>query len=207
MEFITHSHRNATEVFQTEGFRADWEEFQNVLKYISDTNLSAHFKAKYQGKQKSLAHTINDLIRERLVADGWTKEPPIFKDKELRKEKTWRLDFAKNDICVEVAFNHGEATAWNLFKPVLSSELNHVEKAIQTKGGIVVFVTEEMKVAGGFDGAVMTFERVRSHLRAFHNLIPVPLMIIGLKAPKSFLITQLKENGKKRGYIKDIQAA
>ena len=44
------------------------------------------------------------------------------------KEKAWRLDFAKGTISVEVAFNHGEATAWNFMKPTLASEVNHVEK-------------------------------------------------------------------------------
>lgn len=203
MEFITHSHRHATEVFKNEDFRQDWEEFQGALNYISDENLTKHFQSNYQGRLKSIAATINDLIRDRLVAAGWNKEAPIFHDEEL-DEKTWRLDFAKNNLCVEVAFNHGEATAWNLFKPVLSSELNHVKKAIQTKAGIVVFVTDAMKAAGGFDGAVMTFERVKSHLRAFHNLIPVPLMIVGLKAPTSFRISQVKETGKMRGYIESL---
>lgn len=201
MDFITHSHRNAEAVFKTPEFEQDWKEFQAILSYILDENLAMHFQANYQGKLKSLAATINNLIRERLVQSDWKKEVAIFHDEELEKEKTWRLDFAKNNLCVEVAFNHGEATAWNLFKPVLSSELNHVKKAVQTKGGIVVFVTEEMKAAGGFDSAVMTFERVKSHLRAFHNLIPVPLMIVGLKAPTSFRISQVMENGKKRGYI------
>ena len=28
----------------------------------------------------------------------------------------WRLDFTKGKFSVEVAFNHGEATAWNLMK-------------------------------------------------------------------------------------------
>lgn len=205
MDFITHSHRHATEVFQNPDFKQDWQEFQDVLHYISDEHICRCFRDNYQGKQKSIAATVNDLIRERLVEANWLKEAPIFKDKDLLEEKTWRLDFAKKNICIEVAFNHGEATAWNLFKPVLSSELNHVEKAIQTKAGIVVFATEEMKVAGGFDSAVMTFERAKSHLRAFHNLIPVPLMIVGLKAPKSFRIIQVKdEKGKNRGYLKNI---
>ena len=203
MEFITHSHRNATEVFQHPDFKEDWQEFQSVLGYISEENIATHFEANYKGQLKSISTTINNLIRERLVGAGWKKEAPIFHDEEL-DEKTWRLDFAKNNLCAEVAFNHGEATAWNLFKPVLSSELNHVKKAIQTKGGIVVFATEEMKAAGGFDGAIMTFERVISHLRAFHNLIPVPIMIVGLKAPKTFKITQVKESGKKRGYISKL---
>lgn len=42
------------------------------------------------------------------------------------------MDFAKDNIAIEVAFNHGGNVSWNLIKSVLSSELNYVEKAIQT---------------------------------------------------------------------------
>jgi len=45
---------------------------------------------------------------------------------------------------VEVAFNHGEATAWNLIKPVLASELNHVEKVIPTQAGVFITCTEAL---------------------------------------------------------------
>ena len=60
-------------------------------------------------------------------------------------------DFAKENIAIEVAFNHGGNVSWNLIKPVLSSELNHVEKAIQTQAGIVITATDAMKKAGGYD--------------------------------------------------------
>ena len=85
---------------------------------------------------KSLSVAINELLKTRLVAAGWKAESPIFRDVQYQKKKSiWRLDFASNEISVEVAFNHAEATAHNLIKPLLASELNHVEKAVQTRLG------------------------------------------------------------------------
>ncbi len=69
------------------------------------------------------------------------------------------MDFAKEDISIEVAFKHSEAIAWNLIKPVLASELNHVPKAIQTKVGVIISATKTMKKAGGFDSAVGNYEK------------------------------------------------
>ena len=77
------------------------------------------------------------------------------------------LDFAKNSISVEVAFNHAEAIAHNIIKPVLASELNHVQK-IQTKLGIIVTATKyETK---GFDGAVGTFEQFIEYFKPYSAL-------------------------------------
>ena len=44
-------------------------------------------------------------------------------------------------------------------KPVLASELNHVEKEIQTKMGVIITATDELKKACGFDSTVGTFEK------------------------------------------------
>ena len=91
------------------------------------------------------------------MAFGWREESPIFQDTDYQGD-TWRLDFAKENISIEVAFNHGSVIAWNLLKPVLASELNHVQKAIQTKVGVIICATDGMKTTGGFDGAVGSYE-------------------------------------------------
>ena len=65
----------------------------------------------------------------------------------------------QKDISIEVAFNHSTVIAWNLIKPALASELNHVQKAIQTKIGVIITATNDMKVAGGFDSAIGTYEK------------------------------------------------
>lgn len=137
---------------------------------------------------KSLSVAINELLKVRLVAKGWKAESPIFRDPLYRSGSRWYLDFAKEEISIEVAFNHAEATAHNLIKPVLASELNHVDKAIQTRLGVVVTCTESLREAGNFDGAVGTFESFQTYLKPYQNILIAPLIIIGLEAPESFKI-------------------
>ena len=103
-------------------------------------------------------------------------------------------DFAKNSISVEVAFNHAEAIAHNIIKPVLASELNHVQKEIQTKLGIIVTATENMKSRGNFDGAIGTFEQFIEYFKPYSAIVPTPIVLIGIEAPETFLINkELKE--------------
>ena len=111
----------------------------------------------------------------------------IFQDSKYQGE-TWRLDFAKEDISVEVGFNHSSVIAWNLIKPVLASELNHIEKSIQTKIGVVITVTNEMKEKGGFDNAIGTYEKYLDYLKPLNNILTIPILIIGIKPPRSFSI-------------------
>jgi hypothetical protein len=100
------------------------------------------------------------------------------------------LDFAKNNISVEVAFNHQEATAHNILKPVLASELNHVKKEVQTKMGVIIVATKEMKKAGNFDGAIGTYESFQEYFKPYNNIITTPIVLIGIKAPSSFIIDE-----------------
>ena len=87
-----------------------------------------------------------------------------------------------------MAFNHGEAIAHNIIKPVLASELNHVQKNIQTKLGVIITANDDMKRKGGFDGAVGTFEKFISYFKPYSNIVTTPIVLIGLKPPTSFEI-------------------
>jgi hypothetical protein len=99
-------------------------------------------------------------------------------------------------MAVEVAFNHGEAIAWNLLKPVLASEVNHIEKSdevdIGSGIGIMITASSDLKAAGGFDGAVGEYEKVLRYLKPMRNQLTVPMMVIGLKAPKTFRLETVK---------------
>ena len=205
MKFITHSHRHALEIFmEDDRINCLWDEIVDVVKKISDDDIINEFNSERR-KAKSISEAINKLIAKGLIAKGWNEESPIFADPNYSDNKgTWRLDFAKDDIAIEVAFNHGGNVSWNLIKPVLSSELNHVEKAIQTQVGVLITATDEMKRAGGFDGAVGSYEKYVEYLKPLNNLLTTPLMIIGLEAPETFEIIQKDENGKKVGYVKYI---
>jgi len=203
MDGSFHSHRFGLELAESK-YKALWDEIKDVIYNISDDDIIQKFTAlnsKKATSNKSLAAAINQLLKERLVKKGWSPESPIFQDHSYQEER-WRLDFAKKHISIEVAFNHGEAIAWNLIKPVLASELNHVEKAIQTDLGVVITAADDLKRRGGFDSAVGEYEKVLRYLKPFSTLLTVPIVVVGLHAPKSFYIKQQKgANGKIEGTI------
>ena len=179
-------------IHHDEDFVDDFKELKNVLNQISEHDLKQQFSEEklYKKNTKSLASSINAILKERLVKLGWNSEVGLFKEPPYtdKNKSRWRLDFAKNHISVEVAFNHQEATAHNILKPVLASELNHVQKEIQTKLGVVIVVTQLMKKKGNFDGAIGTFESFQEYFKPYNNIITVPIVLIGIDAPSSFLI-------------------
>ncbi|MCE5203031.1 MAG: BglII/BstYI family type II restriction endonuclease [Coriobacteriales bacterium] len=206
MRFRTCSYRHGLALIEHEAEFSDlWEEIEEVLSGISDDDIIDEFQAG--GPRKSISMCINRLISRGLVSCGWSSESPIFADPvyNVKGESRWRLDFAKRNVSIEVAFNHGEAAAWNLLKPVLASELNHVRKAITTEIGVVITATEELKAAGGFDGAVGTFEKYVQYLRPLRDVLTVPLVVIGLEAPDSFRIVHLDGGHKKIGHVERTQ--
>lgn len=192
MRYRIHEHRHALNLFTTDAeFAPLYQEIINVLNSINDSDIIAEYNANGRENIKSLSEPINTLIRNRLCALGWQAESAIFSDPayaEARDKKRWRLDFAKDNIAVEVAFNHGEAIAWNLIKPVLASELNHVAKDIQTAAGVIICATNAMKKAGNFDGAVGSYEKFMRYLLPLQNMLPTPILIIGLEPPENFHI-------------------
>lgn len=222
MEFDIHSHRNGRELAETNPeYRELWNSLVDAIRSISDQDVVVHFRANFEGKQKSISKSVNALIRERLIAQGWEAEPRIFGEpgySDSKRDKKWRLDFAKsirpNDekalesnleptpgIAVEVAFNNDGSTAWNLLKPVLAGELNHVKKDIQTGLGVIITVSEALKIQGGFDSTVGTFDDFKMHLRAMRNFLTVPNIIIGLQPFEEFRVEVREVNGKKLGFI------
>jgi len=190
-----------------------------------------NFEGKEE-QTKSLSKTVNSLIYSGLNAktprelqgmddsNVWIAESQIFGESEYGLNE-WRLDFARKvkvtdlavldktkqidaGISIEVAFNNAGSAAWNLIKPVIASELNHVKKNIQTSIGIVIAATEEFKKSGGFDSTVGTFETYSKMLVPMRDLISVPMLIIGLEAPKTFKIVHDRKNGKLYGRVEMI---
>lgn len=207
MEYVAYSHRHGLTLFNAEEpFATLWTEVISAIESISDDEIAAQFTEGAR-VSKSLSAVINKLLHQRLTGMGWADESPIFADAAyLAGDKgRFRLDFAKGVVSVEVAFNHGEAAAWNLLKPVLASELNHVQKAIQTEAGIIITATESMKAAGGFDSAVGTYEKYVNYLRPLNNVLTVPLAIIGLEAPKTFRIVHTIEGTKSIGHVEWVR--
>ena len=87
-------------------------------------------------------------------------------------------------------------------KPTLASQLNHVKKAIQTKMGVIVMATQDMKRKGGFDNTTCTMENTEKYLRIMESQLTVPLVIIGLEPPTTFVVEH--EGKPKRAILKRI---
>lgn len=199
MRFREYSHRHADAIIANNPeLKERYEQFVGALRSISDEELIKDFinrKTEHDNKGtafKSMAPSINKILKERMLAiPGWKAEVDIFNDTTGAIGNTeWRLDFACDDaFCVEVAFNHGEAIAWNLLKPVLSCELNHVEKAVQGQIGIYVCATDNMKIAANIDSSSGSYEKVLRYLPPMMNQLTIPMMIIGLEPFETFKIS------------------
>lgn len=187
MKFVTHSYKHADIVLNDGAKKPIFEEVIAAIESITDEDiLNEHLSRPRSGVKSSLAPTINKLLKGRFLDKGWNAESSIFQGEEYGADKVWRLDFAKDPISVEVGFNHGEAIAWNLLKPVLASEVNNVDKAIQTEVGIFITATKALKDVGCFDGAVGEYEKVLRYLVPLSTIMSVPILIIGLEPPESF---------------------
>ena len=201
MKFKCYSHRYADAIIQSdENLKQRYNEFIGVIRGITDQDLREDFLRKKEVHNvrgtsfKSITPSINSLMKERIDRiPGWESEVDIFND-EVIGNTEWRLDFACADsFCVEVAFNHGEAIAWNLLKPVLSCELNHVKKAVQGKIGIYVCATDKLKKTGNIDSASGSFEKVLRYIKPMMNQLTIPMMIIGLDELETFKINKKAE--------------
>lgn len=221
MKYQLFSHRHAIQILQnTPEYAGLLNEVLEAIENVTDERIASHFQFNYQDKgkaKKSISESINQLLKTELVAASWLPEARIFRSADFGEGK-WRLDFAKsapipktderpygaqvqNGISVEVGFNHSGSIAWNLLKPVLAGELNHVEKDIQTSVGIVIAATRDLQVRGGFDGAIGVFEDYVSHLVPLRDVLTVPILLIGLDAPETFYIKHTKRGNTTFGEV------
>ena len=176
-----------------------YEELLSVINEISDSDVIEEYR---KTKKMSISHALNNLLDKGLFAKGWDRQTRLFSDTKYVKQKSFRLDFSKtvagNDglirgIAVEVAFNHGEAISWNLLKPVLAAEQNHIEKDFKVdKGiGVVIVASNALKKAGAF-------EKYLRYLLPMSSTLNKPMFLIGLQPPKTFKVLKVKDAITKR---------
>ena len=215
MRYQTHQHRFGLDIINSDSKLSDlWTDITKTLDGITDQRIIEEYELS--SNAMSISAAINILIDQDLQALGWTPQSAIFQGSEY-EGKSWRLDFAKttkvsnnekSGIAIEVAFNHGEAIAWNLLKPVLAAEINHIntETDIGVGVGVYICATESLKEAGAFDGAVGEYEKVLRYLSPLFAKLTVPMVIVGLEAPETFRVEKNKNpfTGKNKGTIVKI---
>ena len=203
MEYVTESFRHGETILeQTPEYNKTWSELKGIINNISDNEIIQKHES-IDRNPMSLSEAINLILKEQFIRKGWNEESHIFQETPYvgNRTKRWRLDFAKESISVEVAFNHGEAIAWNLLKPVLAGELNHVKKEVDTEIGVIICATQELKESGGFDGSIGEFEKFLTYLKPLRNILTIPTVIVGLKAPRTFNIRTEHINGRNQGIV------
>jgi len=198
-----YSFRFAEEILQSvKPLNSLWQEVLSSIESISEADIQRrHLQIQEQESTKSLSKSINQLLDEQLKSRGWRDQSGIFGTAEYQEAlgSTWTLDFSKaaklpngeaTGIAIEVAFNHAEAAAWNLTKPMLAAEINdvRVQTNIGEGIGVVIVASSELKKQGAFDGAIGDFSRYEKTLKAMRSTLTVPILLIGLAAPKTFRV-------------------
>jgi len=220
MEFQSvYSHRFAQNILNSvPELSVLWNEIEIALHEISEEEVaSVHNDINASGEiTKSLSKAINFLIDDRLTKRSWVPQASLFSAHGYtsKNETAWTLDFSKSvqlsdgrisGIAIEVAFNHGEAAAWNLMKPVLSAEVNYLPKQVDIGEGVgvIIVASQDLKDKGAFDGAVGTYERYIKHLQAMRSHLTTPLLIASIAAPTKYFVKPVKVEGSrsKRGEI------
>lgn len=213
MKYELHQHKFGLDIVESNPeLKSLWEEFISVIDNITDEAIINEFTsppesskvkitkagkpAKRPRNKMSLSAAINNLIEDGLISKNWNDQSEIFQGKEYKSSK-WRLDFSKRiqnpkseitGFAIEVAFNHGEAISWNLMKPVLAAEVNHVETEVEIGAGIGIYVcaTKGLKKEGAFDNTVGEYEKVLRYLTPLASKLTVPMIIVGLKPLDSY---------------------
>ena len=208
MKYRVHNHRNSDVIVSQPHLANEYSELLGVIESITEEEIISNYQERKSkevkkglnttGKNttKSLSRSINDLIRDGLLNCNWNSETAIFYDKKYTTKK-WRLDFTKNKICVEVAFNHREAIPHNILKPVLSTEQNQLKKEFEAELGVVITATKALKKNGNFDNPVGTYEDFIEYFTPYSFFIRNPLIIIGLEALDGFYIDSKTKMPKK----------
>jgi hypothetical protein len=195
MKYRIEYHRGAKSIVNEPNLSEDYAEILSSISEIDEHQILEFFlnqkkEERELGKKnykKSVSDALNHHLRLNLLSKGWQKEAKIFKSADY-EIGAWRLDFAKNDICIEVAFNHGEAIAHNILKPVLSSEESSLDKEYETQIGIIITATKELKKSGNFDSATGTFDDFIEYFHPYSFFIRCPMIIIGLEGLETFYI-------------------
>lgn len=174
----------------------------SILDSITEDEIMEVHKG-FLGRTKSISKALSSLIDEKFVHTKWEKSKLIFNDdrQEYRTER-WTLDYFKNRVSVELAFNHEEGTSWNIIKGILANKSNNIRKNTYIDYTIIITATNDLMRTGGFDTAIGTYEKYIKYLIAFDEIVKYPIILIGLNGLDEFYIKHNNVVNKKIGTIK-----
>lgn len=120
----------------------------------------------------------NQVLEERFVSHGWTRQPTVFDDPS---DPGAKMDFLKERIGIEVGFGHASFIGIDLLKFQVSSysALDKIDV------GVYVVTTSRFQkfmkanCNQNWEGS-LTFEKVKRYLPHFKSAIQVPIYVLGI---------------------------
>src|SRR5699024_1517530 len=202
MKYIEHSHFYGKEIIDSViSLQNTYKEVLDTLDNISDTDLVKVYQNNDLGS--GLSRTLNKVLKNNLDKMNWQKDISIFDDKfsDVNRKK-WKLDyFSETNISLLISTQHSYAVTYNLMRTLLSGSSNRIFKNINTKLGILITITNETKVWGGFDSSIGTYEDYIEQCKILTSHTNMPIIIIGIEPYDTFY---LKKENKIEGNIKFI---
>ncbi len=175
-----------------------------IINNITDEQILKYYD-KYSPGAKSISKALNRLIKDELIKHGYRKEVRIY-DTNAKKHKGTggKVDFVNEsgEYAIEVAFNNVGSLPGTFQKLRQSTHIHKKHKKnINTKVGIIICASLDLRKYGGFDEAILTYCDSEAFLDVNEHENPYPVVIIGLDRPETFNIEQYpkKKKGKKTG--------
>ena len=176
-------------------------EIAEQLLSIDDDEIVSEQEA-FTGRTKSISKPLTNILEGRMIHNEWNKEVRIFQsNNKSYQSNRWSLDFEKDNISLEIAFNHEEGTAWNIIKGYISNKSTKIPKSITTIGSIIITATNDLKRIGGFDSSIGSFEKYQEYMGVLEELLEYPIILIGLEGPDTFLVKHKNVVNKKLAKI------
>jgi hypothetical protein len=192
MDFVTHSFRMADRLLQESDAYADIAralQSLSLLAIVERHLLIGARRAPPAGAQTAINELLDDP-GSALRGPGWNRQVRLFprparaqgRHIEADPLRAWTMDFKRDNVGVEVSFNHAEATAWQFTKLSIAGESHEVDPAARIDVGVVITAHSSLKSWGRMDGAVLTFDVCRSWLAQMKRVVPTPILLIGLSS-------------------------
>ena len=197
MEFETFNFRNALAILDQ---RPEWAELRKVIGAISRTDIidsQQKLAASLPNAPAGAQQAVNRVFEEYLPAPPWIHQCLLFEETKPSTKQAlakWTMDFVKRGhaapgspdpdfgLGVEVTFNHSEAIPWTLIRLDLASEAGvRIRDDARIDVGVAIYASRAFKAWGRMDGAVGTFEQACLWLGMMRPVLPIPLVLVGLK--------------------------